>query len=66
MARAVAQASSCTSPEVAVCIVGQLRTGARPRARQRIRDAWRNVGRSCIDIYLSLGIEEVVATNNGA
>ena len=56
----------CATPEVAVCIVGQLRTAARERAQQRIREAWDRVGRSCVDIFLSIGIEPVVATQNHA
>lgn len=56
----------CATPEVAVCIVGQLRTAARERAQHRIREAWDRVGRSCVDIFLSIGIEPVVATQNHA
>lgn len=52
----------CASPEVAVCVVGQLRRGAEPRLQRFIRAAWSGVGNGCVDIYLSLGIEAVEAT----
>lgn len=54
----------CDSPRVAVCIVGQLRTGARVKLAQRVREAWSNVGKGCVDIFLDVGIEARVATAN--
>ena len=56
--------SACTVPEVAVCVVGQLRMGAKMSVQKTMRHAWNRVGPGCVDIFLSLGLEKVEATNN--
>lgn len=57
----------CSTPEVAVCVVGQLRTGERAGLQRQMRSAWDRVGTSCVDVFVSLGIEAVEETaNHGA
>ena len=55
---------TCDSPEIAVCVVGQLRAASREGVQRHMRQAWNRVGASCVDIFLSLGIERVDPTNN--
>jgi hypothetical protein len=57
-------ATTCASPTVAVCVVGQLRAASRGVLPGAIRRAWDRVGPDCVDIYLSIGIEPVLETNN--
>lgn len=54
----------CDSPRVAVCIVGQLRTGARVKLARQVRKTWSNVGDKCVDIFFDVGIEARAATAN--
>ena len=55
---------ACEQPEVAVCIVGQLRTASRPKLARNLRTAWDRVGADCVDLYLHVGLEGRVATSN--
>ena len=49
---------ACEQPEVAVCIVGQLRTASRPKLARNLRTAWDRVGADCVDLYLHVGLED--------
>ena len=59
-----AAAPSCSQPEIAVCVVGQLRAAARPKLARNLRAAWDRVGPGCVDLYLHIGLEAQVATAN--
>ena len=59
-----AAAPGCSQPEIAVCIVGQLRTAARPKLASNLRGVWNRVGPGCVDLYLHVGLEGGVATAN--
>ena len=45
----------CDAPEVAVCIVGQLRTASRLSISSQLRRAWDNVGQGCADVFVDVG-----------
>lgn len=57
-------AAGCSQPEIAVCVVGQLRTAARPKLASNLRAVWDRVGPGCVDLYLHVGLEGRVATAN--
>ena len=59
-----AAAPGCSQPEVAVCVVGQLRAAARPKLARNLRATWDRVGPGCVDLYLHIGLEAQVATAN--
>ena len=59
-----AAAPGCSQPEIAVCVVGQLRAAARPKLARNLRAAWDRVGPGCVDLYLHIGLEPQVATAN--
>ena len=41
--------------EIAVCVVGQLRTASRLSVSSQLRKAWDGIGRGCTDIFVDVG-----------
>ena len=46
-----------------MCVVGQLRTAARPKLARNLRSAWNRIGQGCVDIFLQVGIEPQIAAS---
>ena len=55
----------CSRPEVAVCVVGQLR-GNSTWLHSHTRHEWDAIGENCVDLFAALGAEQASSTGNHA
>ena len=56
-------AGACSSPQIAVCISGQLRNAVASRVMERMHRKWEDIGAGCVDIYLFAAVDGIDHTH---